>query len=247
MGFVGLTRARTAILEQNSVPGFTNRILGRVVHRVFCAFPGTESRFPTGHASITGNPIRSSMKRLPAASRDPFVIFIFGGSQGALGINTLVLDSLPHLADALPRLRFIHQTGEADHARVLAGHQKAGSQARVEKFIHDMKTAYSEASLLVCRAGSSTLSEIAAVGRAAVLVPLPTAADNHQEKNARVFTDTGAAFLLPQRVSRGEDLARLIRQALADTKAIARMEESVTRFDRPNAARDIVQTLSDSC
>jgi UDP-N-acetylglucosamine--N-acetylmuramyl-(pentapeptide) pyrophosphoryl-undecaprenol N-acetylglucosamine transferase len=243
MRFFGLTRSRTAILEQNSVPGFTNRVLGRFVDTVFCSFPGTEKQFPNQRVQITGNPVRNVMSRLKAAPRDPFVIFIFGGSQGALGINTMVLEALPHLTDILPRLRFIHQTGEADFERVLDGHRKAATQARVEKFIHEMPEAYAQSSLLICRAGSSTLAEIAAVGRAAVLVPLPTAADNHQETNARVFSDAGSAFLLKQGQGAGEKLAQLVRESVANPSRIDHMEQAVTAFYRPNAARDIVESL----
>lgn len=236
--------ARVAILEQNAVPGFTNRILGRFAHSVMSAFPGVEGQFPGGKVQVTGNPVREAMRPMPSATRDPFTIFIFGGSQGALGINSLVLDALPFLEDLKPRLRFIHQTGEKDYDRVVEGHRKAGSQAQVEKFIYDMPTAYAAASLLVCRAGSSTLAEVAAVGRASVLVPFPYAADNHQEKNARIFVDGGAARLLVQFQSKGEDLAKIIREMVENPSRIDAMEKAVQNFYRPDSARDIVRTLT---
>ncbi len=243
--FFGLTRAKTAILEQNSVPGMTNRLLGRWVDTVFCAFPGTEKRFPKRATSVilTGNPVRSTMERFPSASRDPFTVFIFGGSLGALGINTLLIEALPHLSDLKGKLRLIHQTGEKDFERVKSAHEAAGTGARVEKFIYDMPEAYRQSSLLICRSGSSTLAEIATVGRAAVLAPFPFASDNHQEKNARVFSDAGAAFLMPQGTSKGEDLARLIRNAISNPSQIEAMEKSVTAFYRPKAASDIVAEL----
>jgi UDP-N-acetylglucosamine--N-acetylmuramyl-(pentapeptide) pyrophosphoryl-undecaprenol N-acetylglucosamine transferase len=236
--------SRTAILEQNAVPGFTNRILGKVVHRVFSAFPGVESLFPGGKVTLTGNPVRSAIQPMPSASRDPFTIFVFGGSQGAMGINTLVLDALPYLQDVLPRLKFVHQTGERDYARTSQAHAKASTSARVEKFIHDMPSVYREASLLICRAGSSTLSEIAAVGRASVLVPFPFASDNHQEKNAEIFVQTGAAWLLRQQTAKGEDLARIIREALTQPGRLGQMEKTVRTFYKPSAAQDIVGQLS---
>ncbi len=244
---LGLSKTRTAILEQNSVPGMTNRILGRYVDYVFCAFPGTEKRFPARARAnaviLTGNPVRSTMQLMESATREPFTILVTGGSQGALGINTLVLEALPFLEDLKARLRFVHQTGEKDYERVREGHARAGSDARVEKFIYNMPEAYQQASLLVCRSGSSTLSEIAAVGRAAVLVPFPFASDNHQEVNARVFTDAGAAFLMVQGKSKGEDLARLIRQAIENPARMREMEQKVTAFYRPKAAQDIVSKL----
>ncbi len=235
--------ARVAILEQNAVPGFTNRVLGRFVHFVLSAFPGVESRFPRGKVRVSGNPVREAMKPMPSASRDPFTIFIFGGSQGALGINTLILDAIPFLQDLKSRLRFIHQTGEKDFDRVVEGHRKLGTQARVEKFIYDMPECYGAASLLVCRAGSSTLAEIAAVGRASVLIPFPYAADNHQQKNAELFVDAGAARLLVQFQSKGEDLARMIRELVTDASKVESMERSVRAFYRPQAALDVVKAL----
>lgn len=238
----GLLSAKTAILEQNSIAGMTNRILGRLVDRVFCTFPGMEFQFG-GKVLLTGNPVRAAFKPLTPAARDPFTIFIFGGSQGALGINTLVLEALPLFADVKEHLRFIHQTGERDYDRVVEGYKKAGVEARVEKFIHDMASAYAEASLVICRAGSSTLSEIAAVGRAAVLVPFPFASDNHQEKNARVLVDRGAAFLLLQQRSNGMDLARIVRKLYQEPATLSKMEEAVKAFHRPAAAQEIVESF----
>jgi UDP-N-acetylglucosamine--N-acetylmuramyl-(pentapeptide) pyrophosphoryl-undecaprenol N-acetylglucosamine transferase len=188
--------------------------------------------------------VRSAIRPLPRATRQPFTIFVFGGSQGAQGINSLVLDAIPYLRDILPNLRFIHQTGERDFERVRDGHRAAGTQAEVEKFIYDMPRAYGEASLLVCRAGSSTLAEIAAVGRASVLIPFPYASDNHQETNARIFTDAGAARLLVQFQSKGEDLARIIRELHSDSSRIDAMEQAVTRFYRPDAAHAVVRSLT---
>jgi UDP-N-acetylglucosamine--N-acetylmuramyl-(pentapeptide) pyrophosphoryl-undecaprenol N-acetylglucosamine transferase len=236
--------ARTAILEQNSVVGLTNKLLGKVSHQVFAAFPGTEGQFAGRKVVVTGNPVRPQIKPFARASRDPFTIFIFGGSQGAMGINTLVLESLDHLKSALPRLRFIHQTGERDFERVRDGYAARGVSARVEKFIHDMPEAYAQASLLICRAGSSTLAELAAVGRASILIPFPQAADNHQEVNARVFVDRGAAELLIQGKSTGRDLADLIGRLIADTSRIDAMESAIARLYKPESAQDIVKALS---
>jgi UDP-N-acetylglucosamine--N-acetylmuramyl-(pentapeptide) pyrophosphoryl-undecaprenol N-acetylglucosamine transferase len=240
----GGERSTAAILEQNTVPGFTNRTLAKFVRLIFCAFPGTERGFPGREVLCTGNPVRSSMSRLASARRDPFVVFAFGGSQGAIGMNTMIIEALPQLRDLAGRLAFIHQTGEKDYERVLKAHQDAGTGARVEKFIHEMPAAYAEASLVICRAGASTLSEIAAVGRASVLVPLPTAADNHQESNARIFADAGAAVLALQGATSGAELAAIIRKMIEKPGEVERMEKAVTAFYRPRAAEDIVDRLS---
>ncbi len=236
--------ARVGILEQNAVPGFTNGILGRFAHRVLVAFPGVEASFPAGKGKVTGNPVRNSLVPMPSAEREPFTIFIFGGSLGAMGINTLVLDAIPFLADLLPRLRFIHQTGEKDYERVREGHARLNTGARVEKFIYDMQDCYRQASLIICRSGSSTLSEIAAVGRAAVFVPFPFHSDRQQERNARIFTDRGAGKLLLQNQAKGQDLAELIRQLYGQPAEIGRMEAEVRQFHRPDAARTILAELS---
>ncbi len=234
---------RVAILEQNAVPGFTNRILSHFAHLVLCAFPGIDKRFPGSRTVVTGNPVRKEMTPLRSSSRTPFTVFIFGGSQGALGINTLVLDALPHLEDIKSNLNFVHQTGEKDHARVLAGYVKAGFTGRIEKFIYEMKEAYESANLVICRAGSSTLAEIAAVRRAAILVPFPQASDNHQEMNARLFVDQNASLLMLQQKAKGEDLAREIRRMIAVPSEITRMENQVAGFYRPHAAEDVVAAM----
>ena len=189
------------------------------------------------------------MKHLPPATASPFTLFAFGGSQGALGINSLVLETIPLLKDLYPNFRIIHQTGERDYARVAEGYTKLNlpaSQARVEKFIFDMPEAYAQASLLICRAGSSTLSEIAAVGRAAVLVPFPFASDNHQQKNAEVFVNAGAAWMMIQKEAKGQDLADLIRRLIREPHAILEKEQAVGSFYKPDAAQQIVSVLCEA-
>lgn len=235
--------AKIAILEQNSVCGLTNRALARVADFVFVVFPGMESQFPGKKVLVTGNPIRSSMKPMKPALRDPFTLFIFGGSQGAAGINQLMIDALPYWKPLHSRLKFVHQTGERDYEKVKLAYAQAGLQARVEKFIYDMPDVYQQASLLVCRAGSSTLAEVAAVGRASILIPLPSAADNHQEKNALVYSEVGAAVLLNQLKTNGMELAACVQKLLENPQKISDMEQKVTQFFRPAAAQDVVEGL----
>jgi len=235
------TGCRTAIIEQNSVAGFTNRMLGRWVHHVFCAFEGGASQFSTHKVKVTGNPIRSSLQLMPPASRHPFTLFIFGGSQGALGINSLVLDALPHLKAA--GISFIHQTGVKDYERVKAGYEREGISARIEKFIDDMASCYRDASLVVCRAGASSMTELASVGRAAVFIPLPTAADNHQEKNARIFEEKRAAWVVPQGKMTGAQFASFLLSLQADPSQVESVEKRIREFYRPDAAASIVATL----
>ena len=237
-----LFRIRTAILEQNSVAGFTNRMLGKWVHQVFCAFEDGSLNFSREKVTITGNPIRSHLKKLPASKDEPFTLFIFGGSQGAMGINTMMIDALPYLKKE--NVQFIHQTGVNDFERVKAAYEREGVQnVRVEKFIDDMASCYEKSSLVICRAGASTLTELASVGRAAIFIPLPTAADNHQEKNARIFEKTGAAIVIPQASLTGAQFAEKILSLKNDHTRIHSIEEKVRPYYRGDSAELIVKGL----
>ncbi len=241
---------RTAILEQNSISGLTNRWLGRFARQVFLAFPLKHTPFAREKLTVTGNPVRKEMTPLPEHRRsDRLRLFVFGGSQGALGINSLVIDALPALQarvrdGKLPPIEWIHQTGEKDFDRVQAAHAAAGTGARVEKFVYAMRDAYEQSALILCRAGSSTLSELAAVGRASILIPFPLATDNHQEANARIFTEAGAAILLRQQEAKSEDLVRVIQTLWDDPARISEMENRVRAFYKPEAARDIATALA---
>jgi UDP-N-acetylglucosamine--N-acetylmuramyl-(pentapeptide) pyrophosphoryl-undecaprenol N-acetylglucosamine transferase len=233
---------RTSIIEQNSVAGFTNRMLGKRVEKVFCAFEAGGKSFDPKKVTVTGNPIRSSLRRLPPSEKEPFTLFIFGGSQGAMGVNTLILDALPFLKKE--NLHFIHQTGVKDFERVQAGYLREGIQNfRVEPFIDDMASCYARASLVVCRAGASTLSELASVGRAAIFIPLPTAADNHQEKNARIFEQDQAAWVVPQGSMTGGQFADMVLKLKHHPEEIARVETRVQKFYQSDSALQIVKGL----
>jgi UDP-N-acetylglucosamine--N-acetylmuramyl-(pentapeptide) pyrophosphoryl-undecaprenol N-acetylglucosamine transferase len=251
LSFIGACDAQTAIVEQNSVPGLTNRILGKAVNQVFSVFPGMEKHFEPRKLRLTGNPVRDSIvqvgRREQKRDSKKFTVFIFGGSQGAPGISTLVIEALPFLKDRFDDLKFVHQTGENDFERVKKAYEALGLNsdvARVEKFIYDMPEVYDEASLVISRSGSSTLSEIAAVGKASVLVPFPFAADNHQELNARIFSDSGAAFLLIQSEAKGEQLARIVRDLMDTPEKRVALERQVRTFFKPDSAGVIQRALS---
>ena len=235
-------KIRASIIEQNSVAGFTNRMLGHFVQKVFCAFEAGGRSFDSKKVVVTGNPIRSSLKRLPPSTREPFTLFIFGGSQGAAGINTMVLDALPFLKNE--GVEFIHQTGVRDFERVNAGYAREGiSKVRLERFIDDMASCYARASLVICRAGAGALSELAQVGRAAIFIPLPTAADNHLEKNARIFEIDHAAWVVPQGSLTGGQFAQMILNLKRDPNQITEVEAKVQDFYRSDSAFQIVRGL----
>ena len=234
---------RVAVLEQNAVPGMTNRILARFAHRVLLAFPVGKGVFAEGKTQVTGNPVRDQLKSLPTVQREPFTVFVFGGSQGAMAINSLVLDALPRLQDLKGKLRWIHQTGVKDLERVRKAYKVSGIEGKVAAFIHDMGSCYAQASLVICRSGSSTLSELAMVKRASVLVPFPFASDNHQERNARIFSERGAAELMLQGTANGKELADLVRAVLNDPGRLRRMESAAGALSKPDAAHEIVRAL----
>lgn len=245
-----LLRIPTGILEQNSVLGLTNKILLYFINIFFTSFESvnqlTKVR-PRMKVVTSGNPIRqgslTAYSPRESNSLRPFVIFVFGGSQGAIDINTLVLQALPFLEHAIMHISFIHQTGEKDYARVLDFYQRYRFPVQVKKFIVNMDWAYQESALVICRAGATTLAELAHVGRAAVLIPFPQASDNHQEKNARFFVNAQAAVMLKQNFATGQDLSELILRLYKKPETIFKMEQEMVRFARPNAAITIVQTI----
>lgn len=241
-----LGRYPTAVLEQNSVPGLTNRILGRVAGRVFASFEESRRYFPRRKVVLTGNPVRSQIvESLRTASDRPagarLRVLAFGGSQGARFLNETLMAAAPRLA-SMP-LQLTHQTGEADLPRVQAAYRAAGLAAEVQPFLDDMAARYAAADLILSRAGATTLAELAIVGRPAILVPFPFATHNHQERNARELERAGAALCCPQPTLDGDRLATLLGELHADPDRRARMAAAMKALGRPVAAADIADGL----
>jgi UDP-N-acetylglucosamine--N-acetylmuramyl-(pentapeptide) pyrophosphoryl-undecaprenol N-acetylglucosamine transferase len=231
----------TAILEQNSVPGFTNRVLGRFVKAVFGAFEGARARFPSKKFHLVGNPIRKKLReQIGRAGGDARGLLVVGGSQGAHAVNELVLEAMLLLGEKAPPL--VHQTGQADLA---AMQQKyAGlKQVRVLPFIEDMAAAYRGAELVVCRAGASTLAELTALGVPSLLIPFPHAADDHQTMNAREVEAAGGAHVLVQKDTTPRILADAIVDLLAHPAARAKMAAASRALGRPDAHAQIADAL----
>lgn len=238
--FMGI---RTAIAEQNALPGSTNRILGRFVDRVFLTFPDGEGRFAAAKTTVTGNPVRKEFTEGIAKTRrdeQTFSILVFGGSQGARAINRAVVDALPYLEDMRGRLVITHQTGEGDLAEVSKAYRERGVRSEVHPFITDMASAYGSADLLICRAGATSIAEITATGKASVLIPYPFAVGGHQELNARVLADAGAAETILEDRLDGSVLAEVIRRLAQSPEAIRRMEEESEKLGNVKAAARIV-------
>ncbi len=229
-----------ALHEQNAIPGLTNRRLARLARRIFLSFPDPRG-LPAEKCRWTGNPIREEFfQAAPPRPERPFTVLIMGGSQGARHLNRQVVAALPLLAERRGELRFLHLTGEADYEEVAAGYRQAGFPAEVAPFSPEVAALMGRAHLVVCRAGASTLAELMALGRAAVLIPYPFAAGNHQEANARYLEAQGAAEVVLNKDFTAPLFADKIGQFLAQPEALAAMEAAARSLARPGAAQEIV-------
>jgi UDP-N-acetylglucosamine--N-acetylmuramyl-(pentapeptide) pyrophosphoryl-undecaprenol N-acetylglucosamine transferase len=245
-----LRRVPTMLLEQNAVPGLTNRLLSRVVDAAAVAFEPTAGFF-AGKAFVSGNPVRPEFVRAEqraqeAAAHDHATgvgVLVFGGSQGAHAINMAMVEAASELAARGPALRLTHQTGERDVEMVRGAYRAAGLQADVEPFLYDMGRRIGEADLIVCRAGATTLAEITAAGKPSILIPLPTATDDHQRKNAETLASAGAAEMMLQREVTGSTLAARILALANDRPARDRLAAAARSLARPDAARIIVERV----
>ncbi|MBI2893038.1 MAG: undecaprenyldiphospho-muramoylpentapeptide beta-N-acetylglucosaminyltransferase [Deltaproteobacteria bacterium] len=231
----------TAVLEQNAVPGLTNRLVGPLVQKAYVTFPESVARFPRGKAVVMGNPVRLAFAER-AGAEDPGdgAILVFGGSQGARALNRLVPRAMKLAALARP---IVHQTGKADLEEVAALYRELGVDADVRPFIDDMAGAVAAASLVICRAGATTLSELCSIGRASILVPFPYATDDHQTHNAASLQAAGASVMLPEKELTPERLAEVMRRLLADDSGRRRMARAALDRGRPGAAGDIARDL----
>lgn len=230
---------RCAIMEQNLRPGLTNLILARLVDRIFTAYEGSATYFPRFKAMRTGNPVR--WRTLPPAqAREDFTVLVFGGSAGARRINLRMVEALDRLKDLGPKLRIIHQTGEADFASTKAAYSALPFRAEIVPFIQRMDQAYASADLVVCRAGATTIAELTAFGKPAILIPYPYAAYDHQRLNAQALKEWGAAEMILDRELNGENLASAIRELYGDTERLKKMGEAARKLGKPEAAERIV-------
>ena len=220
-----LLRKPLIVHEQNSVAGMANRILARFAQKVYCAFP---SAFPEGRRvpHWVGNPLRDAFldQREPAARyadrRGRLRLLVLGGSLGAKALNEVVPQALA-LMPAQSRPLVIHQSGQKHIAELQANYAAAGVQAELKPFIENVAQALADADLVICRAGASTVTEIAAVGVAAVFVPLPSAVDDHQSGNAKFLVDQGGGWIVPQQQLTPDRLARMLQKADRATLSVA--------------------------
>jgi UDP-N-acetylglucosamine--N-acetylmuramyl-(pentapeptide) pyrophosphoryl-undecaprenol N-acetylglucosamine transferase len=251
----------TMLLEQNALPGITNRLLARVVRAAAVNFETALAYFPrTGF--VAGNPVRpeffpAESEETHDASARPFDsvdsasgvnraqgrVLVFGGSQGAHAINVAMVEAAARLAASGIRLAITHQTGERDLDLVRTAYQRAGLAARVEAFIYEIDREMKAADVVICRAGATTLAELAASGTPAILVPLPNSTDDHQRRNAEVVARAGAAVALEERELTGDTLAGTITGLVGDAERRRRMAIAARQLARPDAARRIADRV----
>jgi UDP-N-acetylglucosamine--N-acetylmuramyl-(pentapeptide) pyrophosphoryl-undecaprenol N-acetylglucosamine transferase len=227
----------TAICEQNSIPGLTNKMLGRIVRSVFLSFDESRRFFKPAKILMTGNPVRRDLvqKLLGEAPAHTGVhVLVCGGSQGAVAVNELASQALIALGDRT--VAITHQTGEKDLDATRARYQAAGLAADCHAFIKDMAAAYQRADIIIGRAGATTVAELAIAGKPAILIPYPFAADNHQELNAREMAAKGAALMFRQSELTAEVLAGALRPLLADDGKRAEMGAAMKSLAKPGAA-----------
>jgi len=239
---------KTAIHEQNSFPGVTNRLLSRVVDRVFISFKESAFRFPDGKTCFTGNPIREGFMPVKEGVKQGakgFTILVTGGSQGASAINAAVIEALKMLKDRGSAPRIIHQTGQADFEKVLREYREKGLEGDVKPFIKDMPEAYRQADVFIGRAGAGTVFELAALGKPSILIPYPHAADDHQTANARMLADIGGARIITQDKLNPVKLAEIITGFMEDRASLEKMGEQAVKAARPDAAKDIADQIEE--
>jgi UDP-N-acetylglucosamine--N-acetylmuramyl-(pentapeptide) pyrophosphoryl-undecaprenol N-acetylglucosamine transferase len=234
---------KTAIAEQNALPGITNRILGRFADRVFLTYGETRKWFPIKKTIVSGNPVRAAfLAGAIAGPKNPgkFTILVFGGSQGARSINRMFLEALPSLKVEERGIRIIHQTGNDDLQYVSEAYRSYGLDVEVHAFIREMAGVYGEADLVICRAGATSIAEITVMGKAAILIPFPFAVDDHQRKNAEALVKAGAAVMIEERGYDGRKLTEIIEQLYSHRDRLREMEDKSASLGNAGAAAVIV-------
>lgn len=237
----------TLVMDSNALPGFTNRQLARFVDRAALTFDASLPYFGK-KGIVTGNPVRGEFFEVPEKELSgQFHLLVFGGSQGARAINNAMADALKGLEEYADRVTITHQTGENDYERVRAAYDNSKfARADVRPFISDIFVEFADADLLICRAGATTCAEVAAAGRAAIMIPFPGAADDHQRKNAEALVAKGAAKMILQSELSGESLANEIRSLIEKPENLVSMSAAARRMARPDAASasvDIIEEL----
>jgi UDP-N-acetylglucosamine--N-acetylmuramyl-(pentapeptide) pyrophosphoryl-undecaprenol N-acetylglucosamine transferase len=241
--------ARTFLHESNTIPGKANRFLARFVNEAFIGFAEAAARLKARKITVTGTPVRPQFQPRDAAECRAALglepnrptILVVGGSQGASGLNEMILSALPLLADR--NWQFLHLTGANDFEKVKAGYAAQKIKAVVKPFLAEMDLALGAATIAVSRSGASSLAEIAAMRLPSLLVPFPAAADNHQFFNALAFEKTGAAKLLEQKNSTPENVAAILTELVENDLARSEIQNALAQWHAPKAAEQIAENI----
>jgi UDP-N-acetylglucosamine--N-acetylmuramyl-(pentapeptide) pyrophosphoryl-undecaprenol N-acetylglucosamine transferase len=241
-----LRRIPVVVMEPNAYPGFTNRVIGRLVSRALIAFAETASHFPPGRTELTGLPVREEFFQLPPKTRTAGLdLLIAGGSQGSRTLNQAARQSWPLFQKAGLQVRIVHQTGQEQHEALRAEFAESGLQGEVLPFISQMPAAFAAADLVVCRSGAGAVCELAAAGKPSVLSPFPFAADDHQTRNAQAMERAGAARMVRDADMNGEKLFGLVAELAGSAGELERMGEAARRLAHPGAARRAAEILEE--
>lgn len=249
MCFLGaMMGVKMAIWEANAKPGITNRILAPFARRIFVAFKESQSFFSNKKVEHVGLPIRPEIENSDGGTgsllpSEDFKVLVFGGSQGARGINKIIKDSVLSEMPWLYKTQVIHQTGVLDYDEINKAYQGTVFNLHVHEYLFEMENYLNWADLVICRAGASTITELAALGKPAILVPLPTAADDHQKKNAEAVVAIGAALMIEQKNLTPLSLNEEILSLKNNPEKLAKMRENFRTFYLPQAASRIVDSL----
>jgi UDP-N-acetylglucosamine--N-acetylmuramyl-(pentapeptide) pyrophosphoryl-undecaprenol N-acetylglucosamine transferase len=236
----------TLVMDSNALPGFTNRRLAPFVTKAALTFEEAMPFFGE-KGIVTGNPVRREFFDIqPKARSEKVNLLIFGGSQGARAINDAMADALSNLQSFKDKLQITHQTGEFDYEKIKEIYNRAEwSNSDVRPYISDMVNEFAKSDFVICRAGATSCAELAAAGKAAIMIPLPTAADDHQRKNAEALQTAGAAKMILQRDLNGESLANEIIDLINSPAKISAMEMSAKKLARKDAAEVTVNIIED--
>jgi len=238
-----ILRIPILIHEQNSIPGLTNTWLGKIADKVAVSFKESAKFFSSDKVAVTGNMIREEFcQPREAPTKDPiFHVLVLGGSQGAHSINVAMMEALASLVSKQKNIHITHQTGETDFATVKRKYESSGFSHDVRPFIDDMADQYRKASLVICRAGATTLAEVTACGKVSVLIPYPHAAHNHQEKNAQVLNSANAGELILDQELSGPRIAQSILRSMEDPERLKEMAQNSYRLGNRDATEKVRQ------
>lgn len=239
---------RVYIWEPNAFPGLANRMLSRFVSECLVVFEEAKKHLKNKKIRHVHMPVRAEIEnsKIKVTHSVDFQVLVFGGSQGARPINNALAEAILKGGNWLSNVKIIHQTGSADFARIREQYlNSANAKQHVEVFeyLYDMPERYAHAKLVIARAGAGTISELAASGKASLLIPLPSAADDHQTKNAQALVQIGGAHLLPQKELTPERLIQEILFFKNNPEQVAQFESNIKRFHKPQAAQEIAQLL----